>query len=1789
MFPFPSSGMCLLIFAVLAAGLSHAAIIQVQSTDQLAPILLNAGDGDLIYLKADGTSGTTSFPLDQPVTITQKNLTIQGDIRVLPSQVEIVGVAPGDPGELCPGNKVEDPGFEEGADPPYWIESPEAGAVITQDAARAHAGDAFAWFRATDSSSAEELLLEQDIPSIPPSAPEDIFLEQDITLPAATVTGITMHQVLNIPDAWRLNFQQQLRHDNIVLPSGANAILSFWFKIDPPGTSAAALAIRVGTEVLPPIAADLYADGQYHPYSVTLPASLLGATQSIVFSCPPLLDGGPAFYVDQVAIEVDSTPIPISNADFELGSVDWVQTPGPPTAPDMIVCGGKGRVSDCAARFGGFPKRELAFDLWIPASGGAGTGTLWVNMGENNVVWIKADGNQTTWEGTISTNDYSTGFTRVTVPLDLALHLNSPTPDLEFHAILSDPIATVFLVDNVCLQLAAVPGCAGFIDNADFELGNNNDWTITTNPPGIPVIVDGAPWSPGNWVAKFGGLPPPKFSCQINIPLASGNGVDSLKISLGGEVLGTIPENSVYQGGFALFEADLSPSIQDGTPRKLQFHAHITGDPKPTKFYVDDVAINAYGGGVAYTENRVVNGNFDLGPQDWTPDPAAVIVSDGNALSDGWAAKFGGVPHTFLHFLMAVPQKSGIASDTLTVSIGGSSFVLDPALYGAAATPVSLVLPSSVADGSPATLKVSGKLVPAVTPTIVYLDEFCIAPGDDTGVVLCASDNVVVNGDLEAGLPPDPWTAHPTDLITNVDVPSGMGTWAARFAGLVAAAEERSIEQTLFVPSSAELSFYLHIPEPLTPASADDDALRVYVDLADETHKIYEVLAADTGYRDDYGEVKISIPAAYANDALHTLIFKSAIFRNLETNAFYVDDLCLHDPAAVNLQPVLEVADGASLKLKALSVRGGSTGILVYAGGKLDVTRSYIHGTGDDGIHFAPAGGSGTSAGSLVSSVVWGCGGNGFLVESGAVVVFQSTFLDNNGTGINVTGGNTNVAVSLFYGNGGAPMRLSSGALRSYANYVDSAASGAINIVKPHVETPPSLVNTPWMGKLAVPLVSNLALSELATLGSYQTFDFENQTRSQTNLQVGADEADGFDRVGWLDCIVTPTIPKSYPGGTFGVITRPYSAAALTCRVTVWLTGIVGTNAQIIIKPQLATVAQALEIAPLVSNVLTLEDGPLSADFVIPGTFYGTSGGPICLDGLASICLKVGNDVYYNPDNVSIMEPQAQAGSLVVIDTVPPILSDNVAFRRAGLWGSVPGLVDSNDDNSAPPGNYPRDWPGIFDQPSSYGTLEPYTSSPQVFLNPDGPLDFSVYLEFDDPPAVPDIEPYSAGFWQDFGALPLLDSTQGFSTANVLAGYQVEDLLDAFTQYPDLVAFSGPLPGTTRWIPGSAALGTLTPGQVAGNFNATGDFLGATWNLLSVPHTGGPHSWHTSALFEATDLAGNLVDTGKPLHIWSMRDPKAVLTSGPDGIQTADPIFSWQLDRDASETPSNAAPCEPIAQFQLWSQDNETGAWKAETGWSVWTREKSFDRASPIDRDSGLRMGDILDKRDLAGAWMMLRVRGADEAGNLQALSNLDGMTWLNSGVNLAVDTTVQQYLWYNKTDGDMRIREEGERAFGSATRIPLPPETGCERIEVQFTITASAPEGGTDPKVYFELLEDSRLVASGMLEPFSELIVPEDLLNPPSDWVVTPFLNPAPPKCPGAVDRLGDEGPAKDNDGNPLYRRRDVDYLLTVQTVWWDNNGVEFRDPTPASARFTVYVTGEKKTEQPIKVFTRE
>jgi len=142
----------LLFVAVLAAGSPHAATIEVQSTEDLAPIILNANDGDLIYLKAGDLAGTTSFPLEQPVTITQKNLTIQGDLRVLPSQIEIVGSAPGEE-TPCPGNKVEDPGFEEAADPPYWTELPEAGAVITKDAARAHLGDAIAWFRATDSYS----------------------------------------------------------------------------------------------------------------------------------------------------------------------------------------------------------------------------------------------------------------------------------------------------------------------------------------------------------------------------------------------------------------------------------------------------------------------------------------------------------------------------------------------------------------------------------------------------------------------------------------------------------------------------------------------------------------------------------------------------------------------------------------------------------------------------------------------------------------------------------------------------------------------------------------------------------------------------------------------------------------------------------------------------------------------------------------------------------------------------------------------------------------------------------------------------------------------------------------------------------------------------------------------------------------------------------------------------------------------------------------------------------------------------------------------------------------------------------------------------------------------------------------------------------------------------------------------------------------------------------------------------------------------------------------------------
>jgi len=91
-------------------------------------------------------------------------------------------------------------------------------------------------------------------------------------------------------------------------------------------------------------------------------------------------------------------------------------------------------------------------------------------------------------------------------------------------------------------------------------------------------------------------------------------------------------------------------------------------------------------------------------------------------------------------------------------------------------------------------------------------------------------------------------------------------------------------------------------------------------------------------------------------------------------------------------------------------------------------------------------------------------------------------------------------------------------------------------------------------------------------------------------------------------------------------------------------------------------------------------------------------------------------------------------------------------------------------------------------------------------------------------------------------------------------------------------------------------------------------------------------------------------------------------------------------------------------------------------------------------------------------------------------------------------------------------------------------------------------------------------------------------------DYSVTPPVA-CPVSDPNDFDwRLGDEGvPPDPADPNAATaRRRQVNYVLTAQTVI--NNG-QFIDTTPATARFSVYVREveeEVRDEIPIREFGR-
>ncbi len=729
----------------------------------------------------------------------------------------------------------------------------------------------------------------------------------------------------------------------------------------------------------------------------------------------------------------------------------------------------------------------------------------------------------------------------------------------------------------------------------------------------------------------------------------------------------------------------------------------------------------------------------------------------------------------------------------------------------------------------------------------------------------------------------------------------------------------------------------------------------------------------------------------------------------------------------------------------------------------------------------------------------------------------------------------------------------------------------------------------------------------------------------------------------------------------------PYVGVGRTFNVEVDFAGAITGVPQLALRPQWLQNTTLFPDVFIATDTDLLPPRTLRAQFTTPGPFDPIGG--LCLDGLASVHIILGDRRYGQWPSVDVFSSNAvRRAAQFVIDTVPPVLDVGLA---GSLWTANSRAADYlfetvtpvTDVFGAPPdrGPYVPGWPGVGRWPSSAGALESagVLRGPQVFFNtsinpnlPD-PLQFTVAIPFVDPmPVGPDGMAYPvmrAGFWAN--TLAPVTAAGVWRYPDTADYYPAGSTNAALGQYAGLPY----PPGTGSWVrePGGNApdfgpiVGAVFP-WYDGGIRAQ-----AQWMLADVPWPGG-RSWHLPTFFEMADLAGNVVRT-RDFSFWWQYLPQAVFTSGPEGTLTADPVFSWTLDRAGAEVPLDAFPCEPIAQFRVWRavnpQSPEGTSWEALTNWSPWTKSPTIDRSSPVyDRyNRQTTLDEVLRNQLRGGDLLMITIAGADEAGNVQPIAvaagdtlpnrfwldsdpyyRLDSRTWYVPDSLVRLDTSVQARFWYNRRPAPplelLRI-DPGERDFGASTRIPIVPAENCdERIEAEFTI-AMEYAGDLDPRqllAWWELYEDNRKVAEGLTwyregSNVVKLRIPHDILmlggqlytaRENEEGYLTglreggaDFLNQSPARCGCVPDRLGDDGavygvdPSCPGDApDQRFRRRDVHYLFNVRAAYYDRPDIFnpnvvplYADQTPASVQFTVFVPGDLRDEQPIKVYTRE
>lgn len=329
-------------------------------------------------------------------------------------------------------------------------------------------------------------------------------------------------------------------------------------------------------------------------------------------------------------------------------------------------------------------------------------------------------------------------------------------------------------------------------------------------------------------------------------------------------------------------------------------------------------------------------------------------------------------------------------------------------------------------------------------------------------------------------------------------------------------------------------------------------------------------------------------------------------------------------------------------------------------------------------------------------------------------------------------------------------------------------------------------------------------------------------------------------------------------------------------------------------------------------------------------------------------------------------------------------------------------------------------------------------------------------------------------------------------------------------------------------------------------------------------------------------------------------------------------------------------------------------AWRMDTlrGSSLFSSGASLRQL--LDRFQGSWMCLAVFGADETGNIQYDAPGGYPNLGALRGVSpaaEVNTLVWMNGErrtPNLAVDTTLRLELFHQKYNITGRYRN-----YGAAQRIPLPPlAEACDtRVNADVAMkalvpTADAPVAISNGGILWKLYKEGALVARGTapmavdgttgfnLMDQLELCTPVGtvadlgdynpdttfkinlgqrlpwdsfIAYPPfaADYTTPPYAIDEIKACAslGAFDfRLGDEGrqPPRANPNMPSFRRREIQYTFTAQTVvlyqYIDPaTGTQLEDlvidATPATNNFSIYVREveeQLRDETPVREFGR-